>query len=141
MQKDMRKSEQFNKCSDLNETPYRFSLKEKTKRVNRSIVPCQIRYVTWISYQKIQKVRKTKLPLRRRTSPYQLLSFGQCTKSKTNYDLCFFELQSHGRESSFQLSRSAKDYGRIERYQSRIIKTKATFIKKQVWHQKWNTPP
>lgn len=141
MKRYMKLSVHINNCSDIDEKFYYFSFKEKTQSINRSVEKYRIRCTTRLSYQETQTMWKTKLPLYRGRRASKLLSLCEYAWNKTYHDLYFLQKQSYGREGFVQLSKDTKDYGNTQRYQSRALSSKRTFIKEKRWSLKWKHPP
>jgi len=115
--------------------------KTETQATHRRTAKYGFRYAARIACQKIQKMRQTKLPLRRRTRARGVCPFCQHAWQKPCYGLRLPQKQGNGDTSFSQLSKCSKGYGRNQHHQSRNVSQKGTFVTEETWHLKQKYPP
>src|SRR5688572_16146566 len=128
MVNNMRISEHIKNFSDSDGNYGRNFFKTEAKGTRRGASKFKFCYAARITCQKIQKVRQTKLPLRRRTRARGVYPFCQYVWQKSSHDLRFTQKQRHGHASFSQLSKCSKNYRRNQQYQSRTVHSKGTLV-------------
>lgn len=137
---NMRFSEHIYNYTDINDRVH-LTFKAETQTTYRSTTNSRCRYAAGVSYQEIQKMRKTQLSLCQGTRTQELLPFRQYVWQKPHYDLCLPHKQRHGQKSLGQLSKRPKTYGRSQQYQSRNALSKGNIVEEKLWHPRWIYPP
>jgi len=99
------------------------------------------RYAAGISYQEIQEMWQTQLPLCQRARARKLLSFCQHAGQKSYHDLHLPQKPRYGQKSLGQLSKCPKNSGRDKQYQSRTFVSKGSIVEGNLWHPRWTYPP
>lgn len=141
MVNNIRISEHIYNFSDNNENYGGNFFKTEAKGTCRGTSKFKFCYAARITCQKIQKMRQTKLPLRRRTRTRGICPFCQHAWQKPSYGLCLAQKQRYGHESFSQLSECSKNYRRNQQYQSRTVHPKGTFVAEESWYLRQKYPP
>lgn len=137
---NMRLSEHVYNYSD-DEGHGEVTFKAETQTAHRTAPKPWSRYAARVTYQKIQKMWQTKLPLCQRARSRKLLSFCQHAWQKSCHDLCLPQKSGHGQKSFGQLSKRPKNSGRNQHDQSRTFVSKGSIVEGNLWHPRWTYPP